>query len=451
MLTNRPVLLLSYLGATLQELAFRASNLSIIGPRLASLIGGMIAATALLGWLLSRQTPKSMAWLLALVFLLEPIFVQSYRGARVDCWAFALCFSSCWMLRLAMARIQNAQTFTWLVALAGSLTAANIFVWPSAFLLYPLVILELVELIWRVQALRRDWKTSLWQIIAFALGGGITATLLVIPIWQQLTVTLSDLRVIASGDSTLRERSSLLTEIINTLKGVLSTYKTNPLLPIIALIGVIFSREKKLILTTLFLFTLLLITKFYTFRAVYLLPYILCLISGIYQDFEHRLNTKIHRRIVSSLLILLLTWSVVLSLIVRPALALSQKEGREPQILYNAGVSSIGAGSHKIYLDAGEFYYVGRSLGWKMFFPFDRLHALEQRNDIEFQQFLSSIDYAILSQKYINPKMISRIEESGLRYKETLVSDEKNKVEKKRRSNGVQAYGPYILYIRGRL
>jgi hypothetical protein len=446
-LANRPVFLFSYLGVTLQELAFRASNLSIMGPRMASLLGGIIAATALLGWLLSRKTPRTVAWILALILLLEPMFVQSYRGARVDSWAFALCFGSCWLLRLAMARIQNAQKSIWLVALAGSLTAANIFVWPSAVLLYPLVILELVELVWRVQAVSKNWKTSLSQIILFAVAGGITAILLVIPTWWQFTTQLRDLQMLVSADARVKTRSSLLVEIISTLKNTLFTFKLNPLLPIIALVGIIYSHEKKLRLTTLFLFVLLLITRSYTFRIIYLLPYILCLIGGIYQYFAQKPQTKIHRRIVSSVLILLLTWSIVLSLVVRPVMALNQKAGKDPQILYSAGISSIGAGPHKVYVEAGEFYYVGRSLGWKMYSPFDRWSAFEQSNDAKFQQFLSNVNYAIFPQRYITPEMIFKIEKAGLRYQKTLVNAPKN-VEGKRLSFVAQPYGPYMFYVR---
>ncbi|MFB2773257.1 hypothetical protein ACE1AT_28890 [Pelatocladus sp. BLCC-F211] len=448
-LTNKPIYLFSYLGVILQELAFRASNLSMVGPRLASLLGAIIAATAFLGWLLSRKTPKRVAWILALIFLLEPLFVQSYRGARVDCWVFALCFASCWMLRLAMERIQNGQRSIWLVTLAGSLTAANIFVWPSAVLLYPLVIVELVELIQRVQTVSKDWKTSLSQIILFAVGAGITAILLVIPIWWHITRILSDLQLIGSADKRLNTE----TEIISALKNTLFIYKFNPLLPIIVLIGFIFSHENKLRLTTLFLLVFIVITRSYALRVIYLSPYILCLFGGIFQYFEQKRQTKIHRRIASSLLILLLTWSIVLSLVVRPVMVLSQKEGRNPQLIYNAGISSIGTGSHKVYLDVFPFYYVGRSLGWKMFlpfgFPFDRRSEdLQQGNDVKFRQLLSSVDYAIVPQN-ITPEMISLIEEAGLRYQKTLVNSAKNDyINEKVKQFIIPPYGPYMLYIR---
>ncbi|BAY66038.1 hypothetical protein NIES22_61510 [Calothrix brevissima NIES-22] len=454
---QRPVFLYSYLGVTLQELAFRASNLSIFGPRLTSVIGGMIAATALLVWLLSRKTPKAISWLLALTFLLEPMFVQSYRGARIDCWAFAFCFGCCWLLRLAFNKFQNAQKFTWLVFLAGSVAAANMFVWPSAVLLYPLVLLEFAELIWQVQIVSKNWKITLWQIIAFVIGGIITACLLTIPIWQQFTMSLSDLQVMASGDRTLRNRANFLAELKSNLNDVIITYKINPLLPIIALVGMFYSRNKTLNLTLIFMGALLTSSKFYTFRAIYLLPYIIYMIVGIYKSFESK-HKKNHLRVVYSIVIILLTWSIVLSLIVRPVLALSQKESRDPIILHNAGVAMINDTSHKVYVNAIELYYAGRELGWKMFFPFDLQNEQREKNisaasDMKLRQFIAGIDDAVTAQYNISSEMIQRMESMGFKLQKTFTdSQNKNisseKKEQKALKSESRPYGPYKLYTR---
>ena len=50
---NRPILLWSYLGPALQEMAFRVTSPLPSGPRMVSLFGAMIAATASVGWLLT--------------------------------------------------------------------------------------------------------------------------------------------------------------------------------------------------------------------------------------------------------------------------------------------------------------------------------------------------------------------------------------------------------------
>src|SRR4029453_13430310 len=88
---NRPILLWSYLGPALQETAFRVTRPLSTGPRLASLVGAMAAATVLLGWLLAMKTDRRVTFMLGLIFLVDPMFVQNYRGARIDCWALAFC------------------------------------------------------------------------------------------------------------------------------------------------------------------------------------------------------------------------------------------------------------------------------------------------------------------------------------------------------------------------
>ncbi|MBW4612836.1 MAG: hypothetical protein KME21_06055 [Desmonostoc vinosum HA7617-LM4] len=448
---DRPIVLLSYLGATLQELAFRASNLSMIGPRLASLIGAMIAATIFLGYLLSRKTPKQLAWLLALIFVLEPMFVHSYRGVRVDCWALALCFSSCSLLRLAIDKTQKAQTSTWLVALAGSFAITGIIVWPSAILLYPLIGVEFIELILKVQALDKSGKLAVKQIIAFILGGVITAGLLVIPIWQQLTMALSDLKLISSSDRTLRERYDILSEISIIFHHLASTYNISPLIPITAVVGIIHARDKKLVFATLLVAIFLLSTKVYAFRAIYFLPYVLCLASSTYQSFKETAKTNFNR-VFSGLLILLLTWCFVLSLIVRPATALIQKDLRNPNILYQSGTSLIGAGSQKVYINPLELYYAGRSLGWKMFFPFD-INTLDLQNQQDHQalkRFFTHVDFAIITPAKIKPEMIERIEGAGLRQQKSFTLGPTNNRYTGQTPNTIksQPYGPYTLYGR---
>ncbi|MFZ2097168.1 MAG: hypothetical protein WAV05_11080, partial [Anaerolineales bacterium] len=135
---DRPRLMLSYLGPILQEWAFQFSGESLVGPRAISLIGALAAATIAVGWLRSRGTSAFKAGLLGLIFLLDPLFTQSYRGARVDGWAMALGLGACWVLSRTSWRIQNGRTYHGMVLLAGALDLLAFFVWPSAVMLFPL-------------------------------------------------------------------------------------------------------------------------------------------------------------------------------------------------------------------------------------------------------------------------------------------------------------------------
>ena len=143
-------------------------------------------------------------------------------------------------------------------------------------------------------------------------------------------------------------------------------------------------------------------------------------------------------------------------MILRPAVALSQKENRDPRILLNAGLSSIGRGPHKVLDNTYciEFYYAGRVLGWKMFHS-SVVRPLSSYNDAEIRRFLDRVDYAIFDEE-VSEELNGLLEKSGLRFQKILVNTNKYDAEEKRRLlhrlsillKRRSQYGPYRLYAR---
>jgi len=114
-----------YLGPLLQEVCFRVMGST--GPRLSSLLG-LVAAAFAFRWFLQkteRYTRQTITLASFIVFSL-PLFVQSVRQVRIDCWVFAVAFLVCGLL--ARHRIKTA----------AALAAVTPFIWPSAVLLFPL-------------------------------------------------------------------------------------------------------------------------------------------------------------------------------------------------------------------------------------------------------------------------------------------------------------------------
>jgi hypothetical protein len=362
---GRPLLLFNYLGSTIQELAFRASRFSIIGPRLVSLLSGFLASTALFGYLLARRIPQRLSFFLSALFLLEPMFVQSYRGGRVDGLAIAMCLFACWLLRVAINRGQNGKNITKLVALAGGLAAVGQFMWISALLLYPLIFIEFLELLQRSRGYNRGRFVSR-QVLALLLGGITASVILMVPILPHLGTLLSDVMTLSKNNETIRDRSNILGEISKMAAAVVTTYKLNPLLLPAVGLGMVLSRDRKMILMTLAMIGLVLVTIVYQFRCIYLLPYFLCLMAEPFQ-LNHPTTRQNSHRLLAGLLLIVFLWGASLSLIVRPVLALNQRTGRSPDILHDAGMVLVGTGDHTVYLDTPELYYAGRALGWKMY------------------------------------------------------------------------------------
>ena len=433
---NRPYLTLFYLGCLVQELVFKASHFSIVGPRIFSLIGASLAATTGMLWLRSRQVPIKIAGLLGLTLLLDTLFVQSYRGDRIDCWVITLCLAACWLLRLSIERLRNDQSCLMTVSIAGSLSAIALFVWPSALILYPLILMELCSFLSVVFKAKGNLKKSLKFLLGFIFASIITIVLLLIPIKDQLTVLIGNFIEFSSS----LVGSSPLAAIMN----ILTSFKNSPILPILAILGLIYSQDKALIFATLFALFMILNSTVYIHRVIYSLPYLIALVGGIYSQQKSFNIPRLTPKIKVICLVLLLGWATSLSLIIRPVIGLGNLEGRNLNLLTNAGMSSIGKGEYKIWDSTWQFYQTGRLLNWKLYQPFFGVGDQETRNN-----FLNQLDYIILPQSPDNP-YYHLIEKSEFKLKESIKTPSQNnqgflhQITKVLKSQ--TNYGPYNLY-----
>lgn len=472
LVNDQPQFMPYYLGGALQELSLRASNFSMIGPRLFNLLGGIIAATMAVGWLISRKIPKEVSWLLGLVYLLDPLFVYIYRYDRVDAWTTALGLAACWILRSSANKIQQGQLNILAIAVAGSLTATAPFIQANALIVYPLVILELATLVWQGRSVYQDWKKVFTPLLAFTIGGIVATTLLVIPIWHHIDVVLTNFYWYSKYNATAG--TSSLNSVIPNFLNLFRSFLISPILPLTALVGVGFGyrRNKLLLVSTLFAVTFVAVTRAYPPRAACLLPYCLVWTAAIF-DFVPRSSSKAKaslRLIRSSVLILLLTWSIGISLILRPSLGLTQKSARDPNMLYEIARSEIGFNA-KVFDDSYPFYFAGRSLNWQMF----NIWLWDKRfentwNEDTFEKFLSKVDYVILHEEpyitggtgsiymiggesagagSINKAKV--LEKAGFKYRKTLLANG-SKTQRffldRAALGGGLPYGRYRLYSR---
>ena len=98
----------------------------------------------------------------------------------------------------------------------------------------------------------------------------------------------------------------------------------------------------------------------------------------------------------SILLILILTWSILISMVMRPVVTLSQYNQRDPQQLLNAATLAIGSGEHTVFVPY-EFYHAGCMLGWKMYadaFSLPR-PVLDNLSEPRNRRFFNRIDHVL--------------------------------------------------------
>ena len=424
---DKPQPLITGAGAVLHELCFRLSGLSPLGPRLAALAGALIAATLFLVWLRKRATPPWLAVALAATLLVDPIMAQSYKGGRLDGLALSFVFAAC----LAWRCWRRFGSWA-----AGCLVAASVFVWPGAFLSAPLVAVEIVESVWLAR--RRDgWLAASKPVLAFTVGLAGTAALLGAIAWGiQASLFGSPFDLIHSMYSAHASKGVYApgTSIFTAL---LTTMRTSPLLWLSALACCWFRPARLFTLAAAVSWAVVLSTLVYPFRVLYLTPFALVILAtALSNGFAAR-----WRRARLVLVILPLLLGSVATLVLRPAVALAERDGRDPKIVFDLASKWIGPGPHLVYLEAWEFYYPGRQLGWHMYNPFglDKEHGAK---------ILARVDYAIVRAKAVED-LDSKLRGNGWRVQATF-SPASRAVMAARAGRGLGAvpYGPYLLLHR---
>ena len=448
---DQPSFFLCYLGPVLQELSFQIAG--EYGPRLSASIGALAAATIVVKWLLCKGTTQTTSFILGLVFLLDPIFVQAYGLARVDSWMMAFCIASCWALSEITSKLPDIHFVKWKLMLAGALFTIGFFIWPTAVFFLPLILLELTCLVKKYPTANRSWKRIVPCFLLFAVGSIFTGILLLVPILSIFFSPLYNLEGMETnvGVGLTKSGTQLLSYGVSQLVEIFRFLKYSAVLLVIAAIYAIRQRQIGLMIVLLMVVILMTFTKVYIHRVQYLLPYLIASVAGIYslKKIPHRL-TSLH--IHNVILTVLLVWSVGLSLGARFILANDNAEERKRELLYRAAQNMIGVGNHGVF-SSWEFYYPGRSLGWKMYVTYDTILSVEGLTPI-----LHHIDYVIVNSNEVTEDISLLLEKEGIRDR-GIFDVYTTPREKDGKQSNIQRlrilfsifrkpYGPYKLYAR---
>jgi hypothetical protein len=441
--TGRPVRVWSYGGPLVHELFYRAAGKTPRAVRLAALLGAMLAATAMLGWLLARGTSPWPAGVVSLAFFLDPLFVKSYKGGRVDGWAFAAALGACWMLRRACAAPTAAARAYGYAALAGALAAAAAMTWQSAVFLYPLILLELVHLLRGNHGRRRTLALS----ASFLAGGLAVAAALALPLLPQWSILVEDTRVFLSSSAATGAPPAARLRKLLRFGSMAGALNLSAIALITAFLAALLRREAGLLLATLAGYALIASTLIYSARVLYLIPYLFALTAGLFLAPPHRTVPGMPRWARAVLLIVLLVWTAGLSLVARPAVAFKERQDRDPQGLFQLAAEKIGEGPHEVYLDRTfEFYYAGRPLGWKIYAPNWEPAPQGSTAREHMLALLRRVDFAVYRKRDLPGDANEGFLELGLHYVGTFCPNAPGFACEADASPSV--YGPYVLFAR---
>ncbi|MFD3002752.1 hypothetical protein ACFS7Z_20440 [Pontibacter toksunensis] len=449
---QQPVILFSYLGAVLQELTYEYGGQ--YGPRVSSLFGALVASTALVGWLLAKGTYRIAAFLLGMVFLLDPLIVQAFTIGRLDGWTMALCLSCCWIFVDTCNQLGelDPRIYTVRLLIAGSLACTALFIWPSAVFLFPLITVELFNLVNKIRSDGGKLQEVIRPVLLFTAGAIITALLLLLPIAQLLFAQFSNaLQSIKAN--THSGSSEDPTSILQNSIGIVRALKFSPFVVLLAFMVVFRCRQSGYVFSSLVVLALMVSTLVYINRVQYLIPYFIVCISNL---FQHQHDSETSRILRMSSLTLLLLWSIGLSLGLRTYLALDSQADRDRKLVSQAALSLVGPGDHKVYVPY-EFYHSGRSLGWKMYRAY-----LAYGNPLTpemLKKVLSHVDYVIMLQPQLTKETNRALIEEGWLDKgnfhlynkpaEPFDGITTNDIRVRNLYSIFQKpYGPYKLYVR---
>jgi len=454
--TNQPVVSLFYVGPVLQESAFEF--LGQYGPRISSLIGALFAANMLRQWLLSRGTSQNTSFILSLVFLLDPLFVQSYTMGRVDGWAMGLSLAACWLIRTANNDLSQKIFLKRRLILAGALMVLALFTWPSAIFLVPLILYEMIVLINKYRSINIHGKRTTLPAILFVTGSLISGMFLIITIAPYLFTQSGNViqSITTNTHSGSANKSFSFSDLSSSFREVFAVLKFTPVLSAMALLGIVQKRDTGLIISALAAAILMICTLVYIQRVQYLLPYMVIFIAEMYNG-NQKNRQQAWKKIKLIGLPLLLCWCICLSIFLRTILALDKKENRNRDLVYHAAQSMIGRGTHNVFAPY-EFYYAARSLNWKLYGPYIPMN--DSFSIAVLRKILPHVDYIIVrSSTEMSPEFVKELDKNDMHrqgiynvYNEPVKSFDgiTTNVTRLRNLYSIfrQPYGPYELYVR---
>ena len=454
---NQPVVSLFYVGPVLQELAYEF--VGQYGPRIFALIGALFAANMLRQWFLARGTSQNLSFLLSLVFLLDPLFVQSYTMGRIDGWAMGLSLTACWLIRAANNDLSQRIFLKRRFILAGGLMVLALFTWPSGIFLAPLVLYEMMVLISKYRSINIHRKSVPLPAILFITGSLILGIFLIITIAPYLFTKSGNViqSITTNTHSGSANKSFNFFDLFASVKEVFSVLKFTPVLSVMAFLGIIQKRDAGLIVSAMAATVLMICTLVYIQRVQYLLPYLVIFTAEMYSE-NHKMKKKeAWRRIKLVGLPLLLCWCICLSIFVRTILALDKKEGRNRDLIYHAAQLMIGNGTHNVFAPY-EFYYTARSLNWKLYGPYIPMN--DSFSLTTLRKILPHVDYIIMrSSAGMSPEFVKELDKNDMHsqgiyniYNEPVQNFDgiTTNVTRLRNLYSIfrQPYGPYELYVR---
>lgn len=410
---SRPMFTLAPLGTSLQEAAYRVTAPSNLGPHLSALLGQIAAAALFTLFLTKRGVSKELSYLLGLAFLLDPLCAISWRGARIDSWAFAALFGA-----LIAIRADRPVRAFW----AGVSIAVGVFLWTSFALLVPLIAWELLS-----SGSRRVRRGA----ALCAAGALAAACALVWPWWRGMANAWSDAQLLAGLTAFSAGGAAA------QWRGLAESIANAPILAPLGCYAVVRGRRWGLAVAASIALAAVAGSYVYRLRLLYLVPY-LYVASALW------IGGDIARsRFAKVGLTLLIASGLSFTAVGTSLSGLADREGKDPLTLLRAVRDQVGDRPLRTYAADPDLYYVGRALHWDQLHCFDGCGVPPR----DFGALFRQVDLAVFRTPP-DARTEALIESAGLRFAATVLPGGGRRSSWRGWRFGPPTYGPYRLYLR---
>jgi len=433
-----PVRAVSYLGGVLHELIYRATGQTFVGPRAVNLLAAWVGSAVLFAWLRQRGAAGWTALIVALLYAIDPGFERSYRGGRVEALVFLGAFIACW--RIAGWPRASGRSRLLRFGTAGLITGILPWIWPTAILLWPLVLIET----WRVVSPEAGRTAATWRKVLWPLAAGfiVGAVVPIVPVWNivwSLVVTTHNhlLWDASAGSNPAAGPGS------GVLSSVASTMRYSPFLPLFALCGARLRSQRGLALASLAILALFVGTRFYLYRYLYVLPYLAPLAAaGLSWMWARPLGARLPRWAPAVAAVAAIVWALALSFGMRAHGVAQDRMWRNPADLVETLGRGVGIGPITVCLGTLDVYFAGRSLGWQMYSIKFRV------SDATAARFMAQCDVAVMPNN-VTPAFTAWMSGLGFDGGHTIHTGPfQQPAELQRPRYGGVAYGPYRIFRR---
>jgi hypothetical protein len=405
---GRPVHFLFFLGAMVQELAYRCFPDGMFGARFAAELALVFGSGALMGWMIARGVLPVISLLSSILWLVEPTLTQGVRGSRVDALAMMFVFLACWGVAAIPSQRLDPATFGRLGS-AGVNLGLALLVWPSSALMIPLFLNELLEKTIKDQRNALDrFVTALLKMGWVSIGSVATLAVAIACRPGHRVQEISDFRdgMVVTASVSLASASVWM----HGLRTFMVSLKASPWLIAFSFYGMVLQRRWRLLAFVCLTMLCIIATRVYFYRAVYVIPILMVtsivVANSILTDYAHHKAGAFRVVLVAGFLVVSVGLSLGL-LGARTYIARKERSTRNPGVIYALAESTIGRGPLRIYVGPWEFYYPGRRLGWKMF----RNHA--SNRSLDWGRMTQFLDCAILKSSQLSGDIASELTKHG--------------------------------------